>query len=84
MGELKSKVEGNVNEAIGKAKKQSNDPETRAEGRGQEDHDGHPRAQELHPDRDGTSRRRPLGYADHALNGAAHAGTSPRVSVRRA
>jgi len=36
MGELKSKVEGNVNEAIGKAKKQSNDPETRAEGRGQE------------------------------------------------
>ena len=36
MGELKSKVEGNVNEAIGKAKQQSNDPETRAEGAEQE------------------------------------------------
>ena len=36
MGELKSKVEGNVNEAIGEAKQKSNDPETRAEGRGQE------------------------------------------------
>ena len=36
MGELKSKVKGNVNEAIGEAKQQSNDPETRAEGRGQE------------------------------------------------
>ena len=36
MGELKSKVEGNVNEAIGEAKQQSNDPETRADGKGQE------------------------------------------------
>ena len=36
MGELKSKVEGNVNEAIGKAKQQSTDPETRADGKGQE------------------------------------------------
>jgi len=36
MGELKSKIEGNVNEAIGEAKQKSNDPETRAEGRGQE------------------------------------------------
>mgnify|MGYP001182542940 FL=1 len=36
MGELKSKIEGNINEAIGEAKQKSNDPETRAEGRGQE------------------------------------------------
>ena len=36
MGELVDKVKGNVNEAIGKAKQKSNDPETRAEGKGQE------------------------------------------------
>ncbi|MDT0575336.1 CsbD family protein [Croceicoccus sp. F390] len=36
MGEFTDKVKGNVNEAIGKAKQQSNDPDTRAEGAGQE------------------------------------------------
>ncbi|WP_373490297.1 CsbD family protein [Parasphingorhabdus sp.] len=36
MGELVDKVKGNVNEAVGKAKQKSNDPETRAEGKGQE------------------------------------------------
>ena len=36
MGELVDKVKGNVNEAVGKAKQQSNDPETRAEGKAQE------------------------------------------------
>ena len=36
MGELTDKVKGNVNEAVGKAKQHSNDPETRAEGKGQE------------------------------------------------
>ena len=36
MGELVDKVKGNVNEAVGKAKQQSNDPETRAKGKGQE------------------------------------------------
>ena len=36
MGELVDKIKGNVNEAIGKAKQQSNDPETRAEGQKQE------------------------------------------------
>ena len=36
MGKLIEKVKGNVNEAVGKAKQQSNDPETRAEGRNQE------------------------------------------------
>ena len=36
MGELKEKIKGNTNEAIGEMKQQSNDPETRAEGRGQE------------------------------------------------
>ena len=36
MGELVDKIKGNVNEAVGKAKQQSNDPETRAEGKGQE------------------------------------------------
>ena len=36
MGELTDKIKGNVNEAIGKAKQQSNDPETRAEGAEQE------------------------------------------------
>lgn len=32
MGELTDKIKGNVNEAIGKLKQHSNDPETRAEG----------------------------------------------------
>lgn len=36
MGELVDKIKGNVNEAVGKAKQQSKDPETRAEGQGQE------------------------------------------------
>jgi uncharacterized protein YjbJ (UPF0337 family) len=36
MGELKDKIEGNVNEALGKAKQRSDDPETRDEGAGQE------------------------------------------------
>ena len=36
MGELADKIKGNVNEAIGKAKQQSNDPDTRSEGAGQE------------------------------------------------
>ena len=36
MGELKDKVKGTVNEAIGDAKQQSDDPETRKEGEGQE------------------------------------------------
>ena len=36
MGELKDKIEGNVNEAIGKAKQTSDDPATRDEGAGQE------------------------------------------------
>lgn len=36
MGELKDKITGNVNEAIGKAKQQSDDPATRDEGAGQE------------------------------------------------
>lgn len=36
MGELTDKIKGNVNEAIGKAKQQSNNPDTRAEGAGQE------------------------------------------------
>lgn len=36
MGELVDKIKGNVNEAIGKAKQQSNDPETRDEGAAQE------------------------------------------------
>lgn len=36
MGELKEKVKGNFNEAVGEVKQQSNDPETRAEGRAQE------------------------------------------------
>ena len=35
MGELADKVKGNVNEALGKAKQQSNDPDTRDEGAGQ-------------------------------------------------
>ncbi|UVI38575.1 CsbD family protein [Qipengyuania spongiae] len=36
MGELTDKAKGNVNEAIGKAKQQSNNPDTRAEGSAQE------------------------------------------------
>ncbi|HEY5712395.1 MAG TPA: CsbD family protein [Allosphingosinicella sp.] len=36
MGELKDKIKGNVNEALGKAKQQSDDPDTRDEGAGQE------------------------------------------------
>jgi uncharacterized protein YjbJ (UPF0337 family) len=36
MGELIDKVKGNVNEAIGKAKQQSNNPATRDEGAAQE------------------------------------------------
>lgn len=35
MGELTDKIKGNVNEAVGKAKQQSNNPDTRAEGTGQ-------------------------------------------------
>lgn len=36
MGEFTDKVKGNVNEAAGKAKQKSGDPEDRAEGRNQE------------------------------------------------
>ncbi len=36
MGEFTDKVKGNAKEAAGKIKQQSNDPETRAEGRAQE------------------------------------------------
>lgn len=36
MGELTDKIKGNVNEAIGKVKQQSDDPATRDEGAGQE------------------------------------------------
>lgn len=36
MGELTDKIKGNANEAIGKAKQRSGDPDTRAEGAGQE------------------------------------------------
>lgn len=36
MGELVDKIKGNVNEAIGKAKQESNNPETRDEGAAQE------------------------------------------------
>ena len=36
MGELKDKVKGNLNEAAGKLKQQSDNPETRDEGAGQE------------------------------------------------
>lgn len=35
MGELKDKVKGAANEAIGKAKQQSRNPDTRSEGAGQ-------------------------------------------------
>lgn len=36
MGELVDKIKGNVNEAIGKVKQESNNPDTRAEGVAQE------------------------------------------------
>jgi uncharacterized protein YjbJ (UPF0337 family) len=36
MGEITDKIKGNVNEAVGRAKQQSDDPETRDEGAGQE------------------------------------------------
>jgi uncharacterized protein YjbJ (UPF0337 family) len=36
MGELTDKIKGNVNEAVGKVKQQSDDPATRDEGAGQE------------------------------------------------
>ena len=36
MGELKDKIKGNVNEAVGKLKKKSGHPDTRQEGRKQE------------------------------------------------
>ena len=36
MGELTDKIKGNVNEAIGKAKQNSGDADTRDEGAGQE------------------------------------------------
>jgi uncharacterized protein YjbJ (UPF0337 family) len=36
VGELTDKIKGNINEAVGKAKRQSGNPGTRAEGAGQE------------------------------------------------
>lgn len=36
MGEFTDKVKGNVNEAVGKAKQKSDDPETQGEGVDQE------------------------------------------------
>lgn len=36
MGELTDKVKGNVNEAVGRAKQNSDNPNTRDEGAGQE------------------------------------------------
>jgi uncharacterized protein YjbJ (UPF0337 family) len=36
MGEFIDKIKGNVNEAVGKAKQESNNPETQAEGAAQE------------------------------------------------
>lgn len=36
MGELTDKVKGNVNEAVGRTKQQSDDPDTRDEGASQE------------------------------------------------
>jgi len=36
MGELKDKAKGIANEAIGKVKQESDDPQTRAEGEAQE------------------------------------------------
>jgi uncharacterized protein YjbJ (UPF0337 family) len=36
MGELKDKIKGNINEAAGKLKQQSDNPETRGDGAAQE------------------------------------------------
>lgn len=36
MGELTDKIKGNLNEAVGKAKQQSDNPDTRNEGAAQE------------------------------------------------
>jgi uncharacterized protein YjbJ (UPF0337 family) len=36
MGEFADKIKGNVNEALGKARQRSDDPDTRSEGAGQE------------------------------------------------
>lgn len=36
MGELVDKIKGNVNEAVGKVKQESNNPDTRADGAAQE------------------------------------------------
>ena len=36
MGELTDKIKGNVNEAVGKVKQHSSDPDTRGEGAAQE------------------------------------------------
>jgi uncharacterized protein YjbJ (UPF0337 family) len=36
MGELTDKIKGNVNEAVGKAKQHSDNPDTQAEGAAQE------------------------------------------------
>lgn len=36
MGEFVDKIKGNINEAIGKAKQESNDPDTKADGAAQE------------------------------------------------
>ena len=36
MGELIDKIKGNVNEAIGKVKQESNNPDTQADGAAQE------------------------------------------------
>lgn len=36
MGELTDKIKGHVNDAVGNAKQESDDPETRAEGQNQE------------------------------------------------
>lgn len=44
MGELVDKIKGNVNEALGKAKQESDNPDTRAEGATQE---GKGKAQQL-------------------------------------
>ena len=36
MGEMTDKIKGNVNEAVGKVKQESSNPDTRAEGANQE------------------------------------------------
>jgi uncharacterized protein YjbJ (UPF0337 family) len=36
MGELTDKIKGSVNEAVGRAKQHSSNPDTRSEGAGQE------------------------------------------------